>query len=277
MAAEARAEPPRAEVAWDPAWPRFSSYELAVTGALAAGMGVLLLQGEAEEPTWSGPILLDDELRDAMRSNSSTTRGRAQVLGDVFYYGGLAYPYLVDVVAVTWIGHDAPDVAAQMALIDSEAFAITGFLSFLANATVRRERPYMSECPKEQAPDVFPRCDDPGPNEGFYSGHTGIAFTGAALTCTHHQYLPLYGPSGVGGTIVCVASMTGAVATGALRLVADQHYASDVIAGGAMGLLSGFLVPRLHYRSPSDVALPRWLPLAWLSSRGAGLAAAGMF
>jgi membrane-associated phospholipid phosphatase len=273
FARPASAEP---QLSWRPEWHRFAPAEYAATGVLLLGTGALIVAGDEGGPNWRGPVLFDEPLRDTLRGRDAPTRSAAQTAGDALYYGGLAYPYVVDVVAVAWVARGSPDVAAQMALIDSEAFAITGFFSFLANATLKRERPSRRECGDGKPDPIFPGCSDPGSNEGFYSGHTGIAFTGAALTCMHHQYLPLYGRSKTGGTIACFASMGGAVATGTLRVISDQHYASDVIAGAAVGLASGLLVPLFHYRSAGPT-FRGWSALPSVSPSSAGLALRGGF
>jgi membrane-associated phospholipid phosphatase len=187
---------------------------------------------------------------------------------------------LVDVVAVTWIGHGAADTAGQMALIDTEAFAITGFLSFVSNATIRRTRPYLRECAAGKPDPGFPTCGPGGRSESFFSGHTGIAFTGAMLTCMHHVQLPLYGESRIGGAVACGSMMVGAMATGAARIMADKHYASDVLVGAAIGLASGFLVPWLHYRGgpqQQETGSIRLFPAPFAAPSGGGMGVVGVF
>jgi membrane-associated phospholipid phosphatase len=196
------------------------------------------------------------------------------------YYAALVYPAVVDVVAVTWIGHGAADTAGQMALIDTEAFAITGLLSFVSNATIRRARPYLRECAAGKPDPRFPPCQPAGQSESFFSGHTGIAFTGAMLTCMHHVRLPLYDKSRIGGTIVCGSMMGGAAATGVARIMGDKHYASDVLVGAAIGLASGFLVPWLHYRGGpqrQETGSIRLLPAPFAAPSGGGMGVVGLF
>jgi membrane-associated phospholipid phosphatase len=281
LAAAARAEPTAPELSFQPGFKRFTPVEYAVTGALLVGTGVLILTNEERDPNWRGPVLFDDAVRDGLRGGTPGLREDSQLVSDTLYYMGLAYPYVVDVAAVALVARGAPDVAGQLALIDTEAFAITGFLSFVSNATLRRERPSVRECAEGRPDPIFPGCDDPGPNEAFYSGHTGIAFTGAALTCMHHRYLPLYGQSPVPGTVACAAMLAGATGTGALRLVADQHYVSDVLVGAGVGVASGLLVPWFHYRDGAR-AKPREAPLSWsalplFTPTAAGALIAGAF
>ncbi len=270
------------EVAWRPTWRRFTAPEYVLTGSLIAGTAAFIFFGNSDaEPNWKGPILFDKAVRNGLRATTARGRQTAQTVGEAPYLGGLLYPFVVDVVAVTLIGHQKPDVAAQMALIDAEAFAITGFLSFLSNATLRRERPYKRECGEGRGDPGFPGCEKAGQGEGFFSGHTAIAFTGAALTCSHHANLPLYGKSRVGGTIACIASLAGATAGGISRLYADKHYLTDVIVGAGVGLASGFIVPWFHYRegstAPAQASAVQVLPIPMLSLDGGGAGVIGIF
>jgi membrane-associated phospholipid phosphatase len=285
--ADSASPPPEHDsIEWRPEWKRFQPVEYAITGAMIAGTAAFILFGKDGEPNWRGPILFDKAVHDELRATTSDGRRAAQTVGDAFYYGGLAYPFVVDALAVTLVGHGKSDVAGQMALIDTEAFAITGFLSFLSNATIRRERPYVRQCGAGRENPHFPDCETPGQAEGFFSGHTAIAYTGAALTCSHHAHLPLYGKSGVGGTITCATMLAGATVGGIARVYADKHYLSDVVVGAAIGLTSGLVVPWLHYRGGNRTegaaaATPtsdlHVFPVPVLSLDGGGLGAAGIF
>ena len=276
------------EVVWRPRWRRFQTGEYILTGALIAGTAAFILFGKEGRSNWTGPILFDEPVRKALRGGTVDGRRAAQTVGDAAYYGGLAYPFVVDALAVTLIGHQKPDVAAQMTLIDAEAFAITGFLSFLSNATIRRQRPYARDCAAGNPPGGFPSCAGGGQTESFFSGHTGIAYTGAALTCSHHARLPLYGKSPVAGAVTCVTMLTAATVGGTARIVADKHYLTDVLVGAGVGLASGFLVPWFHYHESSSTppstanAKPlgdglRVLPVPMLSLDGGGVGALGIF
>ena len=74
---------------------------------------------------------------------------------------------------------------------------------------------------------------DQSDNLSFPSGHTAIAFTNAALL--FHQYQESnfwYASSG----------FLFATATGVFRMANNRHYASDVLTGAGIGLVSGILV-----------------------------------
>jgi membrane-associated phospholipid phosphatase len=74
----------------------------------------------------------------------------------------------------------------------------------------------------------------------------------ASALCVQHSRIEIYG--GLADKIVCPAALTAATATGLLRIVADRHWASDVIAGAMLGSLVGATVSWLHLRG--DGAAP---------------------
>lgn len=283
------ADPTR--LVWRPEWQKFDRTDAALTGTLAAGTLVFAFTTTEAPPDYRGPVLFDRGVRDGIRAHTSNARQNAERVGDKLYQASLLYPFVVDVVGVALVARRSSEVAAQMALIDAEAFAITGFLGFAANAGIRRQRPEQPECASGGSA-TFPTCRGNTESDTFFSGRTSIAFTGAALTCAHHYYLPLYrvGDSRAGDVIACVGAMGAATAAGTLRLVADQHYATDVVVGAGIGLASGLLVPLYHYRarvpparaypSNADTAHPleaSWTAVPMLSPTAAGLGAVGTF
>ncbi len=242
-------EPETRRVEWRPEWRRVSGWEVAGSVTLGASIGAIILFADEGEPKWKAGGFIDDPVRDTLRAETHQGRKRAQIIGDMTYYGALAYPIVVDVVATAWIGHGKSDVAGQMLLMDLEAMSVSGFLSFVSNALIRRQRPYVRECNKPED-QVFPDCKLGGQSEGFFSGHTAIAATTAGLTCAHHAALPLYG-GGIGDTMACIGTIAGAVVTGYTRLIADKHYLLDVVVGFGLGFPIGYGFARYHYAHPS--------------------------
>ena len=74
----------------------------------------------------------------------------------------------------------------------------------------------------------------------------------AAVTCSHHLNLPLYGEDTA--AVPCATGFLMAGMTGALRMVGDKHYLTDVLVGAVVGTAVGFGLPYLfHYRHGSSL------------------------
>ena len=225
------AEPRSPEDAWPASWKRIGPVETAAIGGL--GLGALLLEVVAKAPSnprWDSPILFDDSARNALRAGSATGRSRAATASDFGYLGLPIYAVGVEAGLVTWLGKDKADVALQLGVINVEAIAINALLSRVTQKTVGRSRP-----------DAQPGNSD---NTAFFSGHTSTAFTSASALCVQHSRLAIY--ESAADTVVCPAALTVASATGLLRIVADRHWASDVIAGAIFGTVVGASVSLAH-------------------------------
>lgn len=234
-------------VAWNPDWHRFRTAEAALTGALLLPIAGALFVYPEPPSRWRGGVLFDDALRRALVASSADARASAARYGDALYYGLALYPLVVDTALVTWGVHGQSDVALEMLGMNLEAYALSGAIALTAQK-LGRVRPAERGCRGD--PSYSLKCEDPTSlNQSLLSGHTAIAFTGAGLTCAHHRVLPLYGGSVADGA-ACVVALASASVSGALRLVSDDHYATDVLLGAAVGLLSGYGIPTwLHYGS----------------------------
>ena len=239
-AARAQQKPldkPGSKIEWKER-PRFSTTEYVSTAVLAAGtITASLIRSKDSTPNWRGGVLVDDGVVGFARADEKERRAQVAQVSDYFLYGMIAFPYLDATYVATAKG--SPDAAMQMALINTESFMISGLTTTLIKMAVKRERPYVSRCD--------PSTENCVGNDSFLSGHTSMTFTSAGHTCAHHQALGIYGSSVADGA-ACVAALGMATATGAMRIIADKHFASDVFAGAALGLASGYLVPKLlHY------------------------------
>jgi membrane-associated phospholipid phosphatase len=206
-----------------------------------------------------GGVLFDNAVRDALVLDSREGRDRAASYSDLPYLGMLAFPLLVDTALVTWGIHGSGDVALEMLAMNLEAYAVAGGIA-LTLQKLGRVRPAEKGCRVD--PGYSGKCDNQTAlNQSFMSGHTAIAFAGAGLTCAHHRHLPLYG-GGLPDLAICVLGLTAASATGVLRIMSDDHYASDVLLGAGLGVLSGYLLPEwLHYGFGDGQAARRALPV----------------
>jgi membrane-associated phospholipid phosphatase len=233
------------KVVWDDSWRPFGTADWIFTGVnvgLAVG-GVVIPPNESR---WQNRNGLDVAVRNTLRPNKLTDRLIARDASDVMLMLAINQ-LLVDTLVVTWWGHDADTVAWNMALINVEMVTFNTALNQLAGGLASRERPYRVECDMGDSDEQRRDCRGSKRFRSFYSGHTSTTFAAAGATCMHHAHLPLYG-GGLADVVPCVLTMAMAGTTGALRLVADQHWASDVMVGAAMGTFSGLAVPYfLHY------------------------------
>lgn len=71
-----------------------------------------------------------------------------------------------------------------------------------------------------------------GAEGSFPSGHTATAFMGATLLAHEYGHKSVWIP---------IAGYTVATATGVMRILNNRHYASDVLVGAAIGILSAEL------------------------------------
>ncbi|HYP77557.1 MAG TPA: phosphatase PAP2 family protein [Polyangiaceae bacterium] len=220
---------------WRNEWPQFRVSEGVATLAAGVASAAIVIAGPIEQPRWQGPILFDDAVRNGLRASSPEARSTYRTIGDWTYRLSPILP-LVDVVFVSAIGHHDSKLALNLGGLFVEAYSYSGLLSFVSTQLSARKRPY-SECQEGG------ECD----TQSFYSGHSAIAATGAGLMCANHTRIALYGNPilDIGS---CILLSANALLTATTRVVADRHYATDVIVGTSFGFALGYAVPvLLHY------------------------------
>lgn len=120
----------------------------------------------------------------------------------------------------------------------AETLLIANGIKEWTKLLVYRARPYMYF-------DGYPqdKLEDGDWNCSFPSGHTTLAFAGAAFTTM--VYCQCF-PKSKWKYAVAGASFGMAAVTGALRMASGNHFFTDVLAGAFIGTACGFLVPFLH-------------------------------
>ena len=230
---------------WHDDWPEFSTTEGILTVTAAVGTGVIVLVGPAEHPRWTGGILFDNAVRDEIRGRSAETRSRFRTVGNYTYHLSPLIP-IFDVLVVSAIGHGDRKLTENLGALTLEAYSYTGLAAFVSTEISARARPDAG----------CQRSDCTADTQSFFSGHAAISATGAGLVCANHTRMALYGSSWADAAI-CALSAANALATATTRVVADRHYASDVIVGTGVGFGIGYAVPvLLHYaRSGKQLAI----------------------
>lgn len=238
---------------WRSAWPTVSWGEGGAALSAGVATAAFAVTPAAEEPRWRGGILFDGAVRGALRLSSPSERGAARAVGDWQYYTAGVLPLLADPL-VAWLAHGDSTAAVNIELMALEAFSYAGLLSFVSTRVSERERPDTTECLREQAPGVVCERD----TEAFWSGHTSIVAASAGVVCANHQFMALWGSRGA-DVGACIFAGSAALVTAVSRVMADRHYASDVLLGLGLGLGIGYGVPTaLHYgrsRRPLLVAV----------------------
>jgi membrane-associated phospholipid phosphatase len=282
-------DPDRVE--WSKDWPRVRLAEVVdVVGLTAASYAISAYWTPPHQANWNGPILFDNWVRDALRGRSYATQQFASDLSDDLYKGATIAPYVIDVYFVALGVHQNADVALQMFLINLQSLGLSGVGTLAAEHAVGRSRPYVRDCDSQgdvrdaHGNLLFNHCDGVGDFQSFYSGHIAAVGTMAGLTCVHHQHLPLYG-GGFADLAPCLLMIGAALTTGVARIVADRHWATDVVTGGLVAFGSGYLMPSaLHYGFNGGKPLGEvktktvsFVPVPQVYTGGAGMAITGMF
>jgi membrane-associated phospholipid phosphatase len=280
------ADPDRVE--WSPDWPRMRPWEIANAAVLTVADTVVETRTPIAGPYWHGGILFDDWARGVFRGRTLSTQSTASTISDVLYQGGTLAPFIVDILFVALDVHESADVALQMLLINMQSLSLAGLMSLTAEHAAGRARPYTENCVdgtvKDQAGVQLLKCGTSNDNRSFFSGHVTSVATMAGLTCVHHQHIPLYG-GGVADLAPCLVMWGMAGATGVLRLVYDEHWATDVVVGWAVGAAAGYVLPSImHYgwgdgRAAGEIRAGgiTMVPTAQPYPGGMGLGFAGVF
>lgn len=257
---------------WRASWRPVSWPALLSTGVLLGGRVALKhFLSPPGESRFSNANRFDLFMRQ-IALDGDAARG-ADLASDFTRYSAMLWP-IADAVMVAAADRNLR-VATQLMLMNIQSMAITGFLVRTTKITTGRLRPHESDCDP-----TVEECVTVG--SSFFSGHTATSFTGAGLVCVQHRHLDLYG-GGWGDKAACGMAMTAAVGTGLLRMLADRHWVTDVMVGATVGLLSGWLVPRLlYFRSGADEdfihrRMRRGVVMPMASHESAGLSYARVF
>ena len=264
---------------WDPSWRRSNWIDYTASAAITGY--ALYLQFGVRKPThgnWTRPILFDEEVEEATVAGSYGTRNKAAAVGDGLFYGLQLLPFVDSAVTPLLFDHGNDEVAWELEMMNIQATSTMFALARTGHRFVARERPDVTKC--NGNPSFSETCFG-GSYSSFPSGHTAAAFAGAGLMCTHHTRLPLWGDP-IADASACVVPLALAATTGATRLMAARHWATDVLAGAVLGFGTGYGMPTLLHYAPL-AGRSRDLALTWAvhpyaaGDTGQGIAISGLF
>ena len=174
-----------------------------------------------------GLFLLDDEIRDFIQDERSTTTDDIASVFEPFGNGGYTFGGLVGFYLYGRVFENSK--AERTALLAVESFAVTGIFTFALKFSTGRARPQSARDSGEWS---GPNLDD----VSFPSGHTSSAFSIATVLASEYKNKPWVPPVAYG-----LATLTGLS-----RLNDNKHWASDVFLGGALGYFIAKTVLKLH-------------------------------
>ena len=238
-------------LSWD--FPHFRAEEYAAASAVSVlALSVQFGSERLPDGSWNGGILGDYEFRALLRASSADSRHTAAEVSDVLWPAAQWYPLVDSLLVPLAFDRGNTEVAFQMTMLNWQAEGFVFLLTRASHRLVGRRRPSAQGC--EERGDCPP--PDDGGNASFVGGHASMAFAGAGLTCAHHQAMPLYGAGWDPAT--CAVAVAIASATGVLRIVADKHWTSDVVAGAGLGFGIGYGMPMLlHYSMKKGAPIGR--------------------
>jgi membrane-associated phospholipid phosphatase len=146
-------------------------------------------------------------------------------------------------------------------VVVAEATLTSNAAAGISTASTGRPRPYMYGT---EAPLAVRESGDGGLS--YFSSHTATAF--GLMTSTFVTLHRLH-PDDRWPWFVLAGGSVAAGFVGATRILAGQHFPTDVLAGAAVGVAFGLLVPALH-RAPARLEVA---PLAMTA--GGGLSISG--
>lgn len=224
-----------------PASPHAFALATGTALTLGAGLSSFFDPSPTIEPVRTGVaagVLFDEDFRASVRLVDIDDQERARRVSDVFLLGTMLGVTAIDTIIAPLVNED-PDLAWQSSFAHVLALGITLSLGDVIKRVAERPRPFTREC--EENPQR-PGCTDSDSHHSFYSLHTGMAFTSAGFSCAMHLTRTLYDDPVADGA-ACGGALAMAATTGLLRILSDRHYLTDVLVGGALGFLVGYLIP----------------------------------
>ena len=205
---------------------------LSITTTLLLAHPALNFIERGVECRWcGGPNTLDTHVRNALVWDDKKLPARMSDLNSYVMAPGVSFGLVLAGTLAT------PSTAAVMddVIPVAESMVTAQWVTRLLKITVARRRPYV----------VFTgETDSNEDNLSFPSGHTSLPFalvTGAGYVAHVRGYKS--------EPYIWAIGIPVAATSAYLRMGADRHFLTDVLAGAAIGVSAGLTVPRLMRRN----------------------------
>jgi membrane-associated phospholipid phosphatase len=190
-----------------------------------------------ESPRWDSSNGFDDSVRSGLRLSSGKARRTAADLSSAFLAGNAL------LLMTDWVLERQAYSVTESLRTDSTWLVSNALVTRGLKLATARERPFAADCGAGAVTPGRGVCDSD--NASFPSGHASLSSTLAGLLCARRLHRP---DRGLVDLLLCGGASGLAVATGIMRISADEHYATDVLAGWASGLVFGYVLPsHFHY------------------------------
>lgn len=216
---------------------------IATLGLGLSAAGIKLLHPEPRFG-FRGGVLFDDQVRAWLRVKDETKHETIRLISDVLQISLIAAPF-ADSGRRYLNNNISGETFLKQSLIDAQSFVLAMSIILASKTFVGRLRPKTPPC---AGGDDDLSCASSALRKSFISGHTTASFTGAGLLCTRqasNSKTKIHWSE----KWICPSALAIASGVGLMRIMSDDHYATDVLAGAAVGLLSGYLLPRLLYET----------------------------
>jgi membrane-associated phospholipid phosphatase len=210
---------------------------------VVAGLGIGLQVGldEPSEPRWTARNSFDDSARGGLRIASDSGRKSAATASSVLLATSGA------LLLGDWALERDLYSPIDSFRIDSTWIFGSGLATIGVKHAAARNRPYVHAC---EAGLTRSGCDEDAAFESFYSGHTSWSATMSGLVCARRLHRP---DRKLSDLLWCGGASSITLAAGFLRIAADEHWMTDVLAGWAVGLVFGYVLPSyFNYGSASS-------------------------
>jgi membrane-associated phospholipid phosphatase len=253
----------------------FRAYELAPEidlpiAGLAASLATayfLMNQNNAAGRSCDSTTCVASTIRGLDRVAIGRDSESARDASDITMMASLATPLFLELATLRSGQKAHAEGLLSDAVVLSEVFAISYLSTSILKGATSRARPWVYSAGRpvlaDSTPDAF---------HSFPSGHTSMAFAGAVAGCS--LYVRRMDPSFGEGAAMCLPGIGLAAATAMLRVEGGRHFPTDVLAGAAIGIATGLLIPWLHSDPRADAG---WSPSVMTTGRGAMVGIGGTF